>query len=562
MLILSLYHGGHDSSAVVADDYEILSAVQTERVTRNKGEGIYAHLPTIHAALQAANVNITDIEAFTTSCGRAPASYFNWGVWRSLRYGVAQAIGKERKKMVVVHRDIFNKEKLLSDIGMRTTTDFYFYNHHFAHALSALFFTDWQNALLYTADGGGDTTNYSMYHFNGDSLEELYGDRDKPTQPNPNIPADSIGVAYGAMTQALGYRKNRHEGKLTGLAAFGEPDVYDELAKYFWVDETGRVQTNFTDQREEMVELMAKVAKTTTPENASASIQKLLEYIILKSIGIYLQKTGCRHVGLAGGIFANVSLNRRIAELPQVDEVFIFPAMGDDGLAAGGLYQYLLQRDGMQTWQSKRRRLQNVYWGNGYDDAIAKTFADKAKLLPGETAEVAAKLLAEDKIVALYVGRMEFGPRALGARSILASPQQKSINDTLNKRLQRTEFMPFAPFVLAEDADEVFNINDANRYAMRFMTITCEVRPQWREKIPAVVHVDNTARPQIIYEEDNPLYAAILRKYKEITGLPVLVNTSFNAHEEPIIRTPEECLRALQNGRVDYVATTMGVYEK
>ncbi len=563
MLILSLYPGGHDSSVVIADDYEILSAVQTERVTRIKGDGKY-HLPTIHAALRAANVNIADIEAFAISAtGRLPSRCFNWGLWQSFRYGVARARGKESKREIRVYRDIFSKEKLLSAIGMHTTADFYLYNHHFAHALSAFFFTDWQNALFYTADGGGDITNYSMYHLNSDSLQELYGDRDNPNQiilSDQILPADSMGQAYGAMTEALGYRRQRYEGKLTGLAAFGEPDVYDELAKYFWVDETGRVQTNFTEQYGEMKALMAEVAKTTTPANAAASIQKLLEDIILKSVGIYLQKTGCRHVGLAGGIFANVALNRRIAELPQVDEVFICPAMGDEGLAVGGLYQYLLQRDGLQTWQSKRRRLQNVYWGNSYDDSIANTFADKAKLLPGETAEVAAKLLAEDKIVALYVGRMEFGPRALGARSILASPQQKSINDTLNKRLQRTEFMPFAPFVLAEDADEVFDINDSNRYAMRFMTITCEVRPQWREKIPAVVHVDNTARPQIIYEEDNPLYAAILRKYKEITGLPVLVNTSFNAHEEPIIRPPEECLRALQNGRVDYVATTAGVY--
>ena len=309
-----------------------------------------------------------------------------------------------------------------------------------------------------------------------------------------------------------------------------------------------------------MIPLMAKIAATTTPANAAASIQKLLEDIILKSVGIYLQKTGCRHIGLAGGVFANVALNRRIANLPQVDEVFIFPAMADEGIAVGGLYQYLLQRDGLQTWKSKRRRLQNVYWGNDFDDIIAKTFDGKTKLLPGNTAEVTAKLLSEHKIVALYCGRMEFGPRALGARSILASPQQKSINDTLNERLNRAEFMPFAPFVLAEDVADVFYINDADRYAMRFMTITCEVREEWRERIPAVLHVDNTARPQIIDDKDNPLYAAILRKHKEITGLPVLINTSFNAHEEPIIRTPEECLRALQNKRVDYVATNLGVY--
>ncbi|SMN11010.1 Nodulation protein NolO  len=557
MLILSVCHGGHDSSAVVANDYEILAAVQTERITRKKGDGKYAHLPTINAALRAAGANASDVETFAMSHGRAPSRYFCWDFWQKMRYGVARIIGKERQKLILQNRDIFNQEKLLHDIGLPKNSEFCFYNHHFSHALSALFFTDWNNALLYTADGGGDTTNYSAYHFDGATIHELYGDL---KNANAKFPADSIGFAYGAMTRALGYQRNRHEGKLTGLAAFGEPTIYDELAQHFSVDETGRVRTKFKKQYEEMVPLITKIAQTTARENAAASIQKLLEEIILKSVSIYLERTGVRHIGLAGGVFANVSLNRKIGELPQVDEVFVFPAMGDEGIAVGGLYQYLLERDGLAVWQNKRRRLKNVYWGGTFDDDIKKIFNRTTKRVDGETASVAAKLLADNKIVALYCGRMEFGPRALGGRSILAAATNKEINDTLNKRLQRTEFMPFAPVVLAEDAAEIFEINDKNKYAMRFMTITCRVREQWHKKIPAVVHVDGTARPQIIYDEDNPLYATILREYKKQTGLPVLINTSFNAHEEPIIHTPEECLRALQAGRVDYVVTQNGVY--
>ena len=136
---------------------------------------------------------------------------------------------------------------------------------------------------------------------------------------------------------------------------------------------------------------------------------------------------------------------------------------------------------------------------------------------------------------------MEFGPRALGARSILASPSDHAINDNLNRRLERSEFMPFAPYVLDEDADKVFEITPVNRYAARFMTITCGVKPEWRAKIPAVVHVDGTARPQIVREQENPLYAQILRRFRDTTGLPVLVNTSFNVHEEPIVNRPAEC---------------------
>jgi carbamoyltransferase len=155
---------------------------------------------------------------------------------------------------------------------------------------------------------------------------------------------------------------------------------------------------------------------------------------------------------------------------------------------------------------------------------------------------------------------MEYGPRALGARSILAAPTDAGINRTLNERLERSEFMPFAPVVLAEDADRVFRLGPALAYAARFMTVTCGVDDAWRGRIPAVVHVDGTARPQVIARPQNPLYYDIVAAYKRLSGLPVLINTSFNVHEEPIVNRPEECAQALFDRRVDYVATAEGVY--
>lgn len=155
---------------------------------------------------------------------------------------------------------------------------------------------------------------------------------------------------------------------------------------------------------------------------------------------------------------------------------------------------------------------------------------------------------------------MEYGPRALGARSILINPGDREINDSVNKRLSRTEFMPFAPFIREERADEVFEITPSNRKAMDFMTITTMVKPEWTERIAAVVHIDNTARPQIIRREDNPLYYDLLERFEQLTDLPCLVNTSFNAHEEPIINTPEEALNALRNDRTDYLITDFAIY--
>jgi len=154
---------------------------------------------------------------------------------------------------------------------------------------------------------------------------------------------------------------------------------------------------------------------------------------------------------------------------------------------------------------------------------------------------------------------MEFGPRALGARSIIASPKKNSINKSLNDRLQRTEFMPFAPYVMEDDASDIFNISEANRYACKFMTITTNVKKKWIKKIPAVVHIDNTARPQIVNKKDNKLYFEILNYFKKITGLPVLVNTSFNAHEEPIINKPNEALASLKDMRIDFLVTKFGL---
>lgn len=261
-------------------------------------------------------------------------------------------------------------------------------------------------------------------------------------------------------------------------------------------------------------------------------------------------------------MFANVTLNRLIAELPEVEEVFVFPAMTDEGIAVGGVLEFLLRRDGIGDWLGQRHHLRDVYWGPSFSDRIDSVFSvpDVTRESTKTLAEMAAQLLANRKVVAIYCGRMEFGPRALGGRSILVDPSNPQVNDELNRRLSRTEFMPFAPVILEEDAEEVFDVNRTNRYAMRFMTITCPVKEKWRARIPAAVHVDGTARPQIVCEADNPLYASILRAFKSLTGLPVLVNTSFNAHEEPIVNTPEECLRALRDRRVDHVVTKAGVY--
>jgi carbamoyltransferase len=336
----------------------------------------------------------------------------------------------------------------------------------------------------------------------------------------------------------------------------------DAFRARFRFDDAGLIVSDFPSGSA-MRKWILDLCKGHSREDASASIQAFVEEMILESVGRLLDTHKVRKLGLAGGLFANVKLNQRLAENTGVDEVFVVPPMGDDGLVIGGALQYLLERDGLDAWLKHRHRLDDVYWGRGFGIETGRrilTFSPSVGKLDGNPVETTARLLDEGNAVAIVTKRMEYGPRALGARSIMASPRRRDINDSLNARLDRSEFMPFAPVIAEEDARNVFNVTGVNAYACRFMTITCDVNKEWETRIPAIMHVDNTARPQIIRRADNPLYYDILSAFKARTGLPALVNTSFNVHEEPIINTPEESAQALVDDRVDYIVTEDGVY--
>jgi carbamoyltransferase len=566
MLILSVHAAAHDSAAALFSDYELLAAVQQERLTRSKGAG---GLPTaaIDEVLSIAGVGRRVIEQLVLTRAHYPVRFFALGPYKRLEDRVNRYLGKERNKDIVTEmiragadeaEAVFDTGALLRHFGLSESIPVFFSQHHLAHALSALFHTDWEDALVYTADGGGDNVHYSHRLLRDGALTCLFGDDRWLARPRRT---DSLGLAYGYTTQALGFRMNRHEGKLTGLAAFGKPKVAEAIGRHFSVDDEGRIDSDFTSDRM-MRETIVALAQTCEPADMAASIQLVLEEKIIASVRNLLRRHGPRRLAVAGGVFANVRLNRLLCEETDIDEMFVFPAMGDEGLVVGGALQFLLQRDGLGAWLSRRRRLADVYWGRNYNETIDRLLASHPELraLSGDPAALTVDFLTQGLVGAIYEGPMEFGPRALGARSILASPSDVTINAKLNARLARSDFMPFAPYVLDEDAAKVFEISAKNRYACRFMTITTAVRENWRARIPAVVHVDGTARPQIINTDTNPLYARILAGFKAATGLPVLINTSFNAHEEPIINTPEDCRQALLDDRIDFIVTRNGVY--
>ena len=568
MIILGVHPGYHEAAACLFDDYRMISAVSLERLTRRKIDGGRVPDEAIDECLTVAGVSRRDVGAVVLGRGAFAWRYFKHFRGSRLVEGkVRHALGKEKHKSMerelvrAGHADsdsLFNGPKFLADFGLRATTRLSFFNHHLAHALPTLFHTDWEDALLYTSDGGGDNVQYSHRIFRDSELRALYGGDECFAAP---MRIDSLGLAYGYATQALGWRINRHEGKLTGLAALGQPTAAAAIAAHFNVDAEGQIRSDFATNPE-LRQFMFQTAEKIPREDMAASIQEVLEQVTLESVRHLLGRHAVRRLGLAGGVFGNVRLNRLLAEETDIEEVFVYPAMSDQGLPAGGVLQFLLARDGMKTWLDARYPLETLYfgrdWGEGADQVLGGT--PGLGVLSDNPVDKTAELLCQGKAVAIFGHGMEYGPRALGARSILASPADAAINDALNHRLSRSEFMPFAPVVAEEDAETLFDIGARNRYTARFMTITCDVKQAWRARIPAVVHVDGTARPQIIRRAHNPLYYDILAAFKQRSGLPAMINTSFNVHEEPIINRPEECALALLDDRVDYVVTDNAVY--
>ena len=568
-LILAVHTGIHDAAAAVLVDYDVKAAVQLERLTRFKGDGrTYPDL-CIEELLDMVGATRRDVDVLALTRSDFPVHYFHhFRGYRWIREQFRTYVqGKKtrfipreaRRANTARDSDFFDAVSFARDSGFRDDTVVYFYNHHKAHALPTLFYTEWDDALMVTSDGGGDNVNHSHRRFANGQIEEIYGGDEWLTR---DPPIDSLGQAYAAATRALGFRDNRHEGKLTGLSAMGEPIFAEQIGCHFRVNEAGRIFSDFRNNSA-IFKLLAEIATEGRREDVAASIQKVLEDTMLLSVRRLLERHPARHLGVAGGIFANVRLNRALAEQLDLDEIFVFPPMGDEGLPVGGSLAYLLQRDGIAHWLKQRRRLKDVYLGRDYTDVVDATLSGMRDIrrLAGDPVEGTAKRLVAGEIGAIYTGRMEYGPRALGARSILANPSRRETHDLLNTRLDRTEFMPFAPLIAADKAAEVFDVNKVNAYACRFMTITCNVRPTWRDRIPAVVHVDGSARPQTVVRESNPLYFDILAAFERATGIPILVNTSFNVHEEPIVNTPRECAQALIDQRIDFVVTQQAIYE-
>jgi carbamoyltransferase len=414
-----------------------------------------------------------------------------------------------------------------------------FVDHHTAHAFSAYLTSGFDECLAVTSDNMGDGFSSKVFACRSGRCEELYGSSAR----------HSPGQFYGEIAQLLGFH-NLNAGKVTGLAAHGNPSAaYETMCELFSLnaEKTGFVSPDLfwrSKKRGPYATL-----KALPIEDVAAAAQKRLEDVMVEYVQHAVRETGLSRVVLAGGTFANVVVNQKILHLPEVESIYIHPAMTDQGISMGAGLAWLSEA-GLATNQP----LDTIYLGPGYSEEEMGSALEESGLRyerPKDLADTAAKALVDRKVVARYDGRLEYGPRALGNRSILFRTDDPSVNNWLNQRLNRTEFMPFAPVTLAEHVDDCYVGTEGGRFAARYMTITFEVQEQVKKRSPGVVHLDGTARPQILHENDNPGYYAILRRYYELTGTPTLINTSFNMHGEPIVCSPDDAIRAFKASGLD-----------
>jgi carbamoyltransferase len=588
-LVLGI-HLGHDATATLIDGNRIVGAIAEERLSRRKYHVGFPHRA-VERVLAEANAKPVDVAAVGLSTRRSMHPHHPEHVSaifaveasetaeRSL-FGAVNRIAASKARSLLVADEALDRRAIsfsrdrtgehLRAIGFTTDTIIAFAHHH-AHAASAYYPAGVERAAIFTLDGQGDRLCASV------SLG-----REGRVEPVMEIPDHtSPGLFYAMVTKFLGFKPNQHEGKITGLAAYGTDRLVEEMSVLLHYDadrgsfghalgvDTGvaskvktlrrlRAGTNEHMPYMNMVfEWLAdRYDAKADAEDVAAGAQQLLERVTNEWIANAIDKLEERPetILLAGGVFANVRLNQLVAERHGATEVQVHQNMGDGGLATGAAYLAQAGRRDVRPVDHS-----TVYFGPAYGADAMRAALEEAGVAfrePDDLVGEIAELLHMGRIVARYDGGMEYGPRALGNRSILAAPNDRKINDWLNEKLGRTEFMPFAPAVLDEHAADLFAgyNTSATVRASRFMTVTYDVVPEWHDRLQAVVHVDGTARPQVVRRQDNPSYYDIIAAYFARSGIPAIINTSFNMHEEPIVESPADAIRAFRAGHLDHLA--------
>lgn len=402
-----------------------------------------------------------------------------------------------------------------------------FVPHHVAHAASAHLACPWESCAVMVLDGRGERASYLAGHARGGRMEILR------TQDLPH----SLGLMYEDLTEFLGFRRSSDEYKVMALAAYGRPTALGRMREAVRADGEGGFRVAPIDWADLRL----------PPEDLASSVQTRLEEVLVELAGWLHERTGERRLAMAGGVALNCVANTRVAEAGPFDEVWVQPAAGDAGTALGAALHVAAEMG------DAVRPMSTAALGRDWpDDAIARIL-DEARVpheRPAEISDAVAEVLARDGIVAWFQGRSEYGPRALGHRSLLANPGHRENIDRLNAVKGRESFRPVAPMVLESRAAEIFE----GPMPSPFMLFTHRVRPGWADRIPAALHVDGTARIQTVDPDRTPLVAAMLRGVEARTGVPVVINTSLNTAGRPMVDDPRDALECFGSAPVDALA--------
>jgi carbamoyltransferase len=585
MLILGVSAFYHDSAAALLRDGEIVAAAQEERFTRIKHDSAFPE-NAIRFCLEAAGVTGADIDHVVfyekpfVKFERLLETYLAFAPkgFESFRKAMPLWIGEK-----IFQRDIIQKDLAAIDPGLAEGEKLLFSEHHFSHAASAFYPSPFESAVVLTMDGVGEWTTTSVALGKGSSLQIV---------KEIHFP-HSLGLLYSALTYYTGFKVNSGEYKVMGLAPYGEPKyaklMLDNLIDVK-ADGSFRLDMDYFDYctalkmtNDKFDQLFGAPARK--PEDRleqrhmdlAASVQAVTEEVVLKLTRSLAAETGEKNLCLAGGVALNCVANGKILRDKHFDNIFIQPAAGDAGGALGAaLAAHYHQKEQPRRVTPGKDAMKGSYLGPRYEQADIEnrlravgakfTVVDDAGLID----ETARALMAE-QAVGWHQGRMEFGPRALGGRSILGDPRSPTMQKALNLKVKfRESFRPFAPSVLRERVADWFDLDCDSPY----MLLVADVKKDHcramsaeeqalfgidklnvpRSDIPAVTHVDYSARIQTVHEDTNPRYHQLLTRFEQLTGCPVLINTSFNVRGEPIVSTPEDAFRCFMGSDIEFLA--------
>ncbi len=542
--ILGLTTGIHDTSASLVIDGKITAASEEERFDRVKHSGAFPINSIKFCLKQSAIEDVNDLDEVAIG--------MKWGLRGlerlKMRFNIKSL--KLLKQAIDNFLDDVKRTRqiysvLRGDLGYKGRIKFY--DHYDCHAATCYYPSPFESAAILILDGAGEKASARIYHAQGTKFRILL---------QINYP-HSIGRFYGWMTDYLGFQIECDEGKVMGLAPFGNDEYLKDMRKVLRVKEDGEYDLDLSyfefhkDNKNGVSEKFIKIFGpkrnkgeeiTERHKNIARAVQIVTNEAVLRMAQLAKDLTKEDSLCLSGGVILNSVANGKVVEAGVFKNIYIYPASGDDGTGLGAsLYSYYSKL----SKKVFHKENQDPYLGYKASEdeileAIKKHKLDHSK--PDNISQEIAKLLTENKIIGIYSGRMEFGPRALGNRSILADPRRAENKDLVNKKIKyRESFRPFAPTVLEEFANDYFEMH-GNKSP--YMALTLNTKEDKKQIIPAVVHIDGTARVQTINKEQNEKYWNVVNEFYKLTGVPVVLDTSFNRAGEPIVNTPEEAVVA------------------